>query len=180
MNGVGQNHVRSSQLKLIYFEERGKIDLIKLLLACIEQPYEDIRVNQAELSTYQPLAPFNQLPLLIINDQHRISQEISICRYLAQVGGLTGANLIQSTTCDMIVEQLRECTEKKQNHFALDKTLEGLEKLTSLNGENKFIVGSSLTWADLALVNAWEWLFSDYESMRTIGAKYPLIKSHSK
>ena len=58
---------------------------------------------------YQQLSPFHQLPLLIIDDKHRISHDLPICRYLVELGHLRGANAFEASTCDMIVEQLREC-----------------------------------------------------------------------
>ncbi len=42
---------------------------------------------------------------------------------------------------------------------------------------NKFIVGSSLSWADLALVLAWEWL--DDTSKQLLN-HFPLVKSHNE
>lgn len=58
---------------------------------------------------YQQLSPFHQLPLLIIDDKHRISHDLPICRYLVELGHLRGTNAFEASTCDMIVEQLREC-----------------------------------------------------------------------
>lgn len=93
----------------------------------------------------------------------------------------------------MVNEQLKECADytiknlqqvdqvKKQQqtqHFimsVLPKTLNGYEKMLSLNSTD-FIVGNGLTWADLALVNAWEWL--DEHSKQIVG-RYPLIKNHN-
>lgn len=57
----------------------------------------------------------------------------------------------------------------------LPKTLNGFEKLLSLNS-GKFIVGKTLTYADLGLVNAWEWLD---ETSKPILNNYPLVKSHN-
>ena len=92
----------------------------------------------------------------------------------------------------MIIEQLRECgdyayqimsemNQIKKNQMStkflvdiLPKTLEGYEKILSKNS-GKFMVGDSLTLADVALVNAWEWL--DCAS-RKIFDNYPLVKSH--
>jgi glutathione S-transferase len=92
----------------------------------------------------------------------------------------------------MIIEQLRECGDyafqimsemnpviKKQisNKFLTDilpKTLEGYEKILSQNS-GKYIVGDSLTLADLALVNGWEWL--DYASRKVLN-NYSLVKNH--
>ena len=99
---------------------------------------------------------------------------------------------METIACDMIIEQLRECGDyafqimsemnpviKKQisNKFLTDilpKTLEGYEKILSQNS-GKYIVGDSLTLADLALVNGWEWL--DYASRKVLN-NYSLVKNH--
>lgn len=56
----------------------------------------------------------------------------------------------------------------------LPKTLNGFEKMLGLN-RGKFIVGKTLTYADLGLVNAWEWLD---DNSKQILNQYPLVKSH--
>lgn len=93
----------------------------------------------------------------------------------------------------MVNEQLRECADhtiknlkendqiKKQEQIKkfsseiLPKTLSGYEKMLGLNS-SQFIVGNCLSWADLALVNAWEWL--DDVSKQQLNY-YPLVKKHN-
>lgn len=181
------------RLKLLYFEDRGNADLIKLLFSISDQPFESVQIKQSEWNSYKSFMPFEQLPVLVINDDIRIAQTNTICRFLANLFKLEGCNNIEKSQSDMVNEQLKECADytvknlhefdqlKKQQqttHFItniLPKTLNGYEKLLSLN-TSKFIVGNSLTWADLALVNAWEWL-DDYS--KQIVARYPLIKGHN-
>lgn len=192
-NGHSTPLKKRYKLKLIYFEDRGKIDLIKLLLDTTGQSYEDVRINPTEFNQYRGLMPFEQLPVLMIDDELKLSQEITICRFIANNAYLTGANDIESIMCDMVVEQLRECTEFKAKLYheldparrtqltskfltdILPKTLGGIERLISLN-KSKYIVGTRLTWADLALVNVWEWF---EEFTRQLFVNYPLIKNHN-
>ena len=56
----------------------------------------------------------------------------------------------------------------------LTKTLSGYEKMLNMNS-GKYIVGNKLTWADLAIINSWEWL--DDNSKQLIN-RYPLVKRH--
>ena len=180
------------KFKLIYFEDRGKADLIKLMLHLGKQTYEEIQIKQTEWNYYRSFMPFEQVPVLILNDEHKIAQMNTICRFLANRFQLSGKTEIESITCDMIVEQLRECGDhalqamnetdhakriQLTNRFlneTLVQTLVGYEKMLSQNS-TKYIVGDGLTWADLALVNGWEWL--DHAS-RKIMANYPLVRSH--
>lgn len=148
MNGSGTN---SGRYKLIYFEDRGKTDLIKLLFAVAGQSYEDIQIKPTEWSQYKPYMPFEQLPVLVINDQLKISQPGVICRYLAQELRLNGDSKEEAVMCDMIVEQIRELvdasTHDRRTDTLLDmvqnllpKCLSGLEKILSLNNTS-YIVG---------------------------------------
>ena len=43
----------SYKFKLIYFEDRGKADLIKMLLYLGKHSYEDIQIKQAEWTYYK-------------------------------------------------------------------------------------------------------------------------------
>nr|QUF59402.1 glutathione S-transferase GSTS5 [Brachionus angularis] len=188
------NQNENLKFKLIYFEERGKSDLIKLLLSYLNQTYEDIKIKPNDWNYYKCYMPFESLPVLVINDNLKLCQAITISRFLAKHFNLNGSNEIEAIECDMIVEQLRECADhsaqinqendlNKRNLLAskflndvLPKTLAGLEKILSLNS-SKYVVGDKLTWADLALVNAWEWLDSSSKQMLNF---YPFVKAHNE
>ena len=194
-NSNGTNGTKKSyKYKLIYFEDRGKADLVKLLLYLSKQEYEDIQIKQVDWNHYKAFMPFEQLPVLIINDECKLAQTNTICRFLAAQFNLNGDNELENVMCDMIVEQLRECGDLAfliiqeidsvrrhvlMNKFVNDllpKTLAGYEKILSKNS-NKYIVGNHLTWADLALVNGWEWLD---DACKKIINLYPLVKSHNE
>lgn len=150
----------------------------------MNQPYEDILIHPSEQSTYELLSPFRQLPLLVVDETHRLSHDLPICRYLAELGNLRGSNSAEASTCDMIVEQLRDCiverTSKSSRDMSIvERTLTGLEKLVSLNGSGKYVVGCTMTWADLAMVNAWEWLMSEHTTRMLMSNQFPLIKQHN-
>ena len=130
---------------------------------------------------------------MVLNDEIRIAPANTICRFLASRFNLNGSNEIENIQCDMINEQLRECADyalkivresdivkrhELQAKFLgelLPKTLNGYEKMLSLS--SRFIVGSVLSWADLGMLLAWEWL--DEASKQLIG-RYPLVKSHNE
>jgi glutathione S-transferase len=184
---------KNYKFKLIYFEDRGRADLIKLLFSIVNCPYEDVKISPIDWNHYKTFMPFEQLPVLIINNETKIAQATTICRFLANQFKLNGTNELDNIMCDMVVEQLRECGDdathvmqemdlnKKQilkNRFieTLRKTLKGYENLLSMN-RNKYIVSNNLTWADLALVNGWEWLDDISKQMLNY---YPLVKSHNE
>nr|AIT99309.1 glutathione S-transferase sigma 8 [Brachionus koreanus] len=183
-----------TRFKLMYSEDRGKADLIKLILAYLNQSYEDFKIKPSEWNYYKSFMPFEQLPVLIIDDKVRIAQATTIARFLAKKFNLHGTSDIESALCDMVVEQIRECgdfasqiiqevdSNKKrllnQKYLSeiLPKTLSEFEKMLNLNGNN-CIVGSQLTWADLALANSLTWL--DEFSFQLL-RDYPLVKKHNQ
>nr|AYN44501.1 glutathione S-transferase S5 [Brachionus rotundiformis] len=182
------------RFKLMYLEDRGKADLIKLLFAYLNQTYEDFRIKPTEWNYYKSFMPFEQLPVLLVDDTVQIAQATTIGRFLAKKFNLQGKDDIESTLCDMVIEQIRECgdfatqiiqeidsNKKKilnQKYLGeiLPRTLGGFEKMLNLNGSS-CIVGNQLTWADLALTNSLAWL--DEFSARLL-QNYPLVKRHNE
>jgi hypothetical protein len=58
---------------------------------------------------------------------------------------------------------------------ALAKTLNGYEKILGMNIKFRYIVGAKITWADLAIINSWEWLDENFKQLIN---HYPLVKLH--
>lgn len=186
--------MNENRLKLIYSEDRGKADLIKLILAYSNQSYEDFKIKPAELNYYKSFMPFEQLPVLIIDDKIRIAQMTTIARFLAKKFNLIGSGDVETALCDMVVEQIRECSDlaaqiiqeidsnkkkvlgQRYLNDVLPKTLSEFEKMLNLNGSSS-IVGNQLTWADLALANSLTWL--DEFTARLL-INYPLVKKHNE
>jgi glutathione S-transferase len=52
-----------------------------------------------------------------------------------------------------------------------------MKSKTFVVGSGKFIVGNSLTWADLALVNGWEWLD---DISKQLVLSYSIIRNHNE
>jgi glutathione S-transferase len=188
------NQNGSKKYKLLYFNERGKADLIKLILALSNEDYEDVQIKSHEWNFYKSWIPFEQLPALVINNEFTITHLNTICRYLAKSHNLNGSNDYENVMCDMIFEQLNECTEQAlklitetdaikriqtYNKFisnVLPQTLNGYEKMLQCNKNNNFIIANQLTYADLALVCAWEWLEDGCKQLIEL---YPLVKNHN-
>ena len=56
------------KFKLIYLEDRGNVDLIKLIFTFADKPYDDIQIKQTEVNLYKKFMLFESLPVLIINE----------------------------------------------------------------------------------------------------------------
>lgn len=96
------------KFKLIYLEDRGNTDLIKLIFAFSGKSYDDVQIKQTEVNLYKKFMLFESLPVLIINDdlnkndEVKLSQTNTICRFLGNYFNLNGQNHMETYFCDMI------------------------------------------------------------------------------
>lgn len=124
--------------------------------------------------------PFGQLPILKLGDTV-ISQSCAIARYAAKQAGLYPIDHLQAALSDMIVDTWRDLQDllygcyvdrvvekgqlimafreasvkvKRLNEYfatSVPMHLEKLEQIITQNQASSFLVGSSLTWADIAV-----------------------------
>jgi len=184
---------------LTYFNSRGKAEVIRLTLALAGVEFTDERHEFAEwpgdIKKTLDL-PFGQLPTLTVDGGTVYSQALPITRYLAEKYGLTGKTPEDNLRGDMIVH----CTEdilmkiiaiyREQDadkKAMLQKTFTdeelptacgNFEKMLKHNkGGNGFIIGDSLTWADLHLYQ----MLKSYVTMAGVDLayleKFPILRS---
>lgn len=168
--------------KLIYFHLKNKANVARILFALANQPYDDLRISiEQEWPNYKDQMPFKQVPVLEITENngntYQIAQSNSICRYLAYKFQLAGKNEIEMAQTDMIVEQATDLLnlllethkkpESEQKRKELEEALslkvpQGLKLIQNIleTNPNKsgFLVGDSLTYADVHLMNFYDWL----------------------
>jgi hypothetical protein len=68
------------EFKLIYLEDRGNVDLIKLIFTFAGKPYDDIQIKHTEVDSYKKFMLFESLPVLIINENLN-SKDFNEIRY---------------------------------------------------------------------------------------------------
>nr|QST14962.1 GSTsigma1c protein [Diaphanosoma celebensis] len=152
--------------KIYYFNMYGRAELARLILAYASVEFEDIRYSPAEWPQRKAKFPFKQLPVLEV-DGKMLAQSRAISRYLARKHGLAGKDEWEQALADMYVdciddliygmrgaymekdpekqkEMMKKCMEEKVHPHALI-----VEKQLIKNGTG-FLVGSEITWADLA------------------------------
>jgi len=154
--------------KLYYFDGRGRAELSRLIFAAAGQEYEDVRVAQDQWATKKAEFHFGQMPVLEV-DGVKVGQSAAIAYFLATQFGLAGKTAIDSLTCHSLAETVRDLVEPLVRIVFVEKDAERKAKLieeyeagtlkTSLcklecylkKHESGFLVGDSLTYADLAL-----------------------------
>uniref|UniRef100_A0A0B7BXB2 Glutathione transferase n=1 Tax=Arion vulgaris TaxID=1028688 RepID=A0A0B7BXB2_9EUPU len=152
-------------IKLIYFDTRGRGEVLRLLLAAAGQAYEDVRVSKDDWHAGKFSTPFGQLPCLEI-DGERYGQTVAIGNYIARQFGFHGKNDTEALKIDQIVQLSQDFINviinavfnsdesKKLEHLKALKEVEVPKYFSfyeTLLSENGYFVGSSLTFADLTV-----------------------------
>jgi len=152
-------------VKLTYFNLRGRGEPCRILLAYGGIKYEDERIPPpwdpaTNWSTLKPTTPFGVLPILNW-DGEEICQSMACARFVAKEVGLAGKTNLEQAQVDEIVDVVQdlintwikfyfakdEAALKNFGEVTLITVLGQLEKkLESRGGE--YFVGNSLTWAD--------------------------------
>jgi len=160
--------------KLTYFEFRARGEVPRLLFAAAGVDYEDIRHDYTTWPTSASLKealPFGQLPSLSV-DGVVYCQSVSIARYLAEKFGLAGKTDEDKFKADMIVHCIEDVVRliidilheedpgpkekllKKFKDEQFPQSNAHFEKLLKANkGGDGYLVGDSLTWADVTMFN---------------------------
>jgi len=177
-------------VKLIYFDTRGRAEPIRLILTLAGVKFEDVRLTPEAWAAEKPNAPFGQLPILEV-DGNKYTQTVAIVNYLARETGLYGKTNLDSLKIDQIIQltvdfiniggkALFEKDEaKKAELFKNFKEVEApkflgfFEKLLKESGTGYF-VGNSLTAADI-LVYEYISNFIQRKALSTEG--YPLLQA---
>ncbi len=96
-----------TEYKLVYFNSRGRAEVIRLIFAVADQKYEDSRINAEDWPSHKNSgkAPFGQLPYLIVTNtdgsEFILSQSLSIARYLGRKFNLLGKTEQEQAQCEM-------------------------------------------------------------------------------
>lgn len=178
-----------SQLKLYYFDGKGRAEVARLILTAAGKEFEDVRFAQEGWPKYKPLAPFGQCPILEV-DGDFYCQSLAINSYLAREFGFHGKTNLESLKIDQIVQLIEElmiiCVdvlhteEEEERKKATEKTktevspkfLDHFEKLLRENGKG-YLVGDRLTLADFAVFDVATGMLEAYVD---VNENYPLLK----
>ncbi|GMR51947.1 hypothetical protein PMAYCL1PPCAC_22142, partial [Pristionchus mayeri] len=163
--------------KFTYFHGRGIGEVARQLFFLSDTPFEDVRLVGEEWLKIKDQSPWGHLPWLEV-DGKVLCQSWAIARYLANQFGFAGKTPFESAMVDALGDQykdywndmkpffmpmyrqnmegMKEEFEKKKKDVAepaRDKFYGILTKEYKKNGSNGHLVGSSLTWIDLVVVD---------------------------
>ncbi|KAK2499963.1 hypothetical protein MC885_012135 [Smutsia gigantea] len=106
--------------KLIYFNMRGRAEIIRYIFAYLDIKYEDHRIEQSDWPEIKPMLPFGKIPILEV-DGLNLHQSLAIARYLTKSTDLAGKTELEQCQVDAIVDTLDDFmsrfpwAEKKQD-----------------------------------------------------------------
>ncbi|CAL2040713.1 unnamed protein product [Caenorhabditis brenneri] len=159
--------------KLSYFDVRALAEPARIIFALFDVPFEDHRVFVEEWTELKKKTPFGQLPVLEV-DGVEIGQSMSITRYLARKFGIAGKTPEEEAHADSIVDQYRDFIffyRQFTSSVFYGKDKEYIDKIrvevvepardaflaiikNFLNkSQSGFLVGNSLTWADIVIAD---------------------------
>nr|QUF59403.1 glutathione S-transferase GSTS6/7-1 [Brachionus angularis] len=173
--------------KLNYFDMKARGEFLRFMFAQAGQEYTDARIKIADWPTLKPAFTFEQVPVLEVqkgSEKLVLSQSLAIARYLARQFDLNGKNPTETALIDMYGSQVADLFNSINTMFmnnasqALmdenwNKNLKFFEKRLELNG-NGYLVGYSLSWADLYLSQITDFLFNRKSQFLS---NYPRIKA---
>jgi glutathione S-transferase len=162
-------------IKLTYFNVRGRADPIRLLLTDNDIAFEDVTIRMEEWYgeraklKQEGKIPFNQVPLYEERDSGvSIVQSQAILRYLARKHDLYGQNATEMIRCDIIEEACydaayeimilfwdKEFNNKREDYLKtkLPARLSDLNDYLAKNENDEYCVGSRVTLADYLVWN---------------------------
>lgn len=167
-------------MKLLYFDLRGRAEMIRLALHAGGVSFEDVRFARTEWPEIKPTTPRGSTPVLTLDDGTQVTESIAILRYAGKLGTprLYPEDPVVALRVDEMVDIIGSCTAILSKSFGLpsEEQLAMRTKMLSEDGDltkvlkwvdeaakandSGFLVGSELTIADCALRPAAYWLSS--------------------
>uniref|UniRef100_A0A9J2P7J0 glutathione transferase n=1 Tax=Ascaris lumbricoides TaxID=6252 RepID=A0A9J2P7J0_ASCLU len=162
----------SPKYKLIFFYPQTRAEAARMMFKLADVPFEDIRIFEDEWVELKPTTPFGQLPVLEF-DGHKLAQSFAINRYLARKFGFAGNDPLEEAFVDSIADAFNDFfretiktvvaaanddVEDKEAVYnetivpAKEKLFPPLRQFLSKSNSG-YVVGKSLTWADLMISN---------------------------
>lgn len=184
-----------SHFKLYYFNARAKAETARLLFALAGETFEDVRFNFEDWPKHKPNMPYGQVPVLEFTENGKaimLPQSLAIYRFLANKFGYAGKTPLEKAQVDAVADLVNDMLNllvvgihekdpvKKEEYFAkyYGDTVHNFFKLfnkTLEDNKTGFLVGDSVSYADLFLLSACDWM---KEHKEKLFGQYTAVKTH--
>ncbi|EEY69352.1 glutathione S-transferase, putative [Phytophthora infestans T30-4] len=134
------------QLKLTYFDGKGRAELSRLILNSAEIAFTDDRITHSDFAALKPTLPLGQVPVLEL-DGMVYGQSMAIARYAAKIAGLYPSDATEALKVDVF-----SCSLEDLDGPIVDfmfKTSDETEKAQKKKTDLQFLdfVDNKLKWA---------------------------------
>merc|ERR1712002_611590 len=168
MGSVNLTGDKMADIKLTYFNGRGRAEISRLILAYAGVQFEDDRITGEQLAEMKSSLAYGQLPKLEYKGTS-LYQSVTIARFLAKEFGIGGNSNLEKAQADEIADAVTDIMNaiygaffekddatkaekmKKVTEETIPNGFANMEKILVKRG-GQFIVGTSFTWAELHLL----------------------------
>eukprot|EP00091_Calanus_sinicus_P010326 TRINITY_DN24108_c0_g1_i1.p1 TRINITY_DN24108_c0_g1~~TRINITY_DN24108_c0_g1_i1.p1 ORF type:complete len:119 (-),score=30.35 TRINITY_DN24108_c0_g1_i1:349-705(-) len=109
-----------ANIKLTYFDGRGRAETARLVLAYSGAKYEDERVTGEQLAAFKSTLAYGQLPKLEFKGEV-LYQSVNIARFLAREFGIAGNSNLERAQSDEVVDAITDIQNAIYGHYSLKK-----------------------------------------------------------
>ncbi|KAE9419267.1 hypothetical protein Angca_009558 [Angiostrongylus cantonensis] len=185
------------RLELISLKGRGRVEAVRLMLTFAGRKFIDTRLTISEWKEKKKKDGFQddaKLPVLIVNESTRLIGVNEISRFVAESLGLYGTNTDEQKAIDDVIHTLDELHtgltpiiratltkhyEERRDIWNEFKSRMFFPRLTSYETsltDKLFLVGTRISWADIALIEMLTRCQSCYDSFYL--AHFPNLKAY--
>merc|ERR1712002_360309 len=168
MGSVNLTGDKMADIKLTYFNGRGRAEISRLILAYAGAQFEDDRITGEQLAAMKSSLAYGQLPKLEYKG-NTLYQSVTIARFLAKEVGIGGNSNLEKAQADEVADAITDIQNaiygaffekdeaakaekmKKVTEETIPNGLANLEKVLEKRG-GQFLVGNAFSWAELHLL----------------------------
>uniref|UniRef100_A0A0B7BI02 glutathione transferase n=1 Tax=Arion vulgaris TaxID=1028688 RepID=A0A0B7BI02_9EUPU len=183
------------EYKVVYFNLRGRGELLRLLLHAAGVQFVDQRVEFADWPSLKSSTPEGTLPYMVIGGKE-YGESMPLARYIARKYSLMGISELDQLNADIIlnhIDDIRNAVSRARNDKSLTedqkKEIEAkamtellpklLRRMETRLTENKhgYLIGNILSIADLAFFDLLE---TSLKEIHNLLENFPKIREHRK
>lgn len=122
--------------KVTYFDVAGsRGEELRLALTIAGIPFEDVRIKRSDYPALKIKYPFPSLPVLEINNQHRIAQTNAALRYIGLSFGLYPTDPLAAARMDVLMDAVEDLRHKISPTLSMRDPVEKSEVRQRIAGD---------------------------------------------
>ncbi|PAV87417.1 hypothetical protein WR25_14221 isoform B [Diploscapter pachys] len=161
------------KLELFTLPGKGRAEAIRMMLVFVDKKFTDTRLTIEQWKIKRQLSNYGndqKLPMMLVNDKRVIFGATEISRFVALNFSLYGVSSSEQEEINKVIDDLEKINvaltpiiratltksyeQRKElwNVFKVDTLFPPLTKYDERLANKMFLVGSRISWADIALI----------------------------